>query len=84
MICNTCGIEGHDSQGNKELCLVAVVDRCKRMERQNSEMKKILRFIVDPIFKADEEKEPDKHVFCVCVYCRAWNLYEDDPVEKPA
>jgi len=32
MKCKTCGIEGHDSQGSKELCLVAVVDRCNRME----------------------------------------------------
>ena len=32
MICRTCGIEGHDSQGKKELCLVAVVARCKRHE----------------------------------------------------
>jgi len=32
MKCKTCGIEGHDSQGSKELCLIAVVDRCKRME----------------------------------------------------
>lgn len=32
MKCRTCGIEGHDSQGNKELCLVAVSARCLRME----------------------------------------------------
>ena len=33
MTCKTCGIEGHDSQGNKELCLVAVVERCRKLEQ---------------------------------------------------
>lgn len=33
MICKTCGIKGHDSQGSKELCLVAVIDRCRNLER---------------------------------------------------
>lgn len=32
MKCKTCGIYGHDSQGDKALCLVAVVPRCERME----------------------------------------------------
>lgn len=32
MICRTCGIAGHDSQGEKALCLVAVSERCKRHE----------------------------------------------------
>lgn len=32
MKCRTCGIDGHDSGGNKELCLVAVVYRCRQME----------------------------------------------------
>jgi hypothetical protein len=37
MKCRTCGVEGHDSQGNKELCLVAVVSRCERVELQKDE-----------------------------------------------
>lgn len=32
MKCKTCGVEGHDSQGKKELCLEAVVARCHRFE----------------------------------------------------
>ena len=32
MICRTCEIEGHDSLGEKELCLVAVSARCRRQE----------------------------------------------------
>jgi hypothetical protein len=34
MKCMTCGIEGHDSQGSKDLCLVAAAARCERMELQ--------------------------------------------------
>jgi hypothetical protein len=30
--CKTCGIVGHDSQGDKELCLKAVVARLERIE----------------------------------------------------
>jgi len=36
MKCGTCGIEGHDSQGSKELCLVAVVARHQRATRELS------------------------------------------------
>lgn len=54
-----------------------------KLKLQVEEMKKVLRYIVEPILKADEEKEPDKHAFCRCVYCRAWNLYEDDSIETP-
>ncbi len=45
MKCKTCGIEGHDSQGEKALCLIAVVARCERMELQNDEMVGWLREI---------------------------------------
>lgn len=39
MKCKTCGVEGHDSQGKKELCLVAVVARCHRLEKALEEIK---------------------------------------------
>lgn len=29
MKCGTCGIDGHDSQGDKMLCYVALRERCK-------------------------------------------------------
>ena len=32
MKCKTCGVEGHDSQGHKELCLMAVVARLERLD----------------------------------------------------
>lgn len=41
MKCKTCGIRGHDSQGNKELCLVAVVTRCERLEAALEEIKSL-------------------------------------------
>lgn len=48
---------------------------------QNGEMKKLLRAIGEPIFAADEKADPDKHTFCVCMYCAAWAIYEDQPTE---
>jgi hypothetical protein len=41
MKCETCGVEGHDSQGSKELCLTAVVDRLARMESVLEEISKL-------------------------------------------
>src|SRR3990172_2956321 len=39
MNCDTCGIEGHDSQGSKDLCLEAARAKIEKLEKEEPEKK---------------------------------------------
>jgi hypothetical protein len=93
MICKYCGGEigpsdgmADDGTGPEHIpsysCLKPLKEERDRLLLQNEKMKKLLRGIVEPIFKADEAKDKDAHIFCNCLCCQAWAIYENDKTEK--